>query len=161
MANPEIVEGQPAPAFRGVTQNGEAIELGQFRGNCVVLYFYPKDDTPGCTREACRYRDEEEALRRAGAVVIGVSPDSVKAHGKFAEKFGLKFPLIADTERAVIDAYGVWKKKKFMGREYMGVERSTFVIGPDGVLLRVMRNVKPEEHVDEVLAAVRGVSPRG
>lgn len=150
------LEGKPAPEFQGVIQDGSTVTSAQFRGTWVVLYFYPKDDTPGCTKEACRYRDEHGAFQAAGAVVIGVSPDPARKHAKFAEKFALPFPLIADEGRAVIDAYGVWKQKTFMGRRYMGVERSTFVIGPDGTLVKAWRNVKPEEHVAEVLAVIRG-----
>jgi len=116
----------------------------------VLLYFYPKDDTPGCTTEACNFRDNYQALQESGLVVLGVSKDTVKSHKKFAEKFNLPFPLLADVEGIVCQAYGVWRKKKFMGREYMGIERMSFLIDENGTLIKIYEDVKPKEHVGEV-----------
>jgi peroxiredoxin Q/BCP len=149
-----IEEGQPAPTFTLPSDSGEDVSLESFRGKPVVLYFYPKDDTPGCTAQACGIRDAWGELQRAGAVVLGVSPDSPKSHAKFREKYSLPFTLLADEDHAVADAYGTWVQKKYMGKEYMGVERSTFVIDEDGDLKKVMRRVKPDEHADDVLAAL-------
>jgi peroxiredoxin Q/BCP len=132
--------------------------LADFRGQRVVLYFYPKDDTPGCTREACNFRDDYSAYEQAGITILGVSPDSVKSHGKFKAKFQIPFPLLSDDGHKVCDAYGVWGPKKFMGKEYEGVLRTTFLIGPDGTILRVFENVRPAEHSVEVLAAFEGAS---
>jgi thioredoxin-dependent peroxiredoxin len=120
----------------------------------VVLYFYPKDDTPGCTAQACGIRDAYGEFERAGAVVLGVSPDDEGSHVKFKDKYGLPFTLLADTDHAVAEEYGVWAEKKYMGKRYMGVERSTFVIGEDGAVKKVMRRVKPDTHADEVLAVL-------
>jgi len=120
----------------------------------VILYFYPRDDTPGCTKEACAFRDEFATFRKRGAVVLGVSIDSVKSHGKFAEKFGLPFPLLADEDKSIVQAYGVWGQKSFMGRKYMGTHRVTFLIGPDGKIKQIWPEVKPQEHAKEVLAAL-------
>ncbi len=128
--------------------------MSDFKGKTVILYFYPKDDTPGCTTEACSFRDEHAAFKKKGAVVIGVSPDSPKKHVKFIEKFSLPFTLLADEDHKVAEAYGVWVEKSMYGKTYMGVERSTFVIGPDGKLKAVYRKVKPAEHTAEVLAAL-------
>jgi thioredoxin-dependent peroxiredoxin len=149
-----IEEGAPAPDFALPSDSGESVKLSQFRGSPVVLYFYPKDDTPGCTAQACGIRDAWGEFQRSGAVVLGVSPDSPKKHTKFREKYGLPFTLLADEDHAVAEAYGVWVQKSFAGKKYMGVERSTFVIGPDGTLIRVMRRVKPDTHADDVLAAL-------
>jgi thioredoxin-dependent peroxiredoxin len=149
-----IEEGQPAPTFTLPTDSGDEVSLRSLRGKPVVLYFYPKDDTPGCTAQACGIRDAWSEFERSGAVVLGVSPDSPNKHAKFREKYGLPFTLLADEDHAVSEAYGVWVEKSFAGKKYMGVERSTFVIGPDGTLTRVMRSVKPETHADEVLAAL-------
>ena len=120
----------------------------------MILYFYPRDDTPGCTKEACAFRDEFAMFRKRGAVVLGVSIDSVKSHGKFAEKFGLPFPLLADEDKSIVQAYGVWGQKSFMGRKYMGTHRVTFLIGPDGKIKQIWPEVKPQEHAKEVLAAL-------
>lgn len=120
----------------------------------MILYFYPRDDTPGCTKEACAFRDEFATFRKRGAVVLGVSIDSVKSHGKFAEKFGLPFPLLADEDKSIVQAYGVWGQKSFMGRKYMGTHRVTFLIGPDGKIKQIWPEVKPQEHAKEVLAAL-------
>ncbi len=149
-----IEEGKPAPDFELETDTGETLKLSDLRGKQVVLYFYPKDDTPGCTTQACGIRDVYGELEQAGAVVLGVSPDSVKSHVKFKEKFGLPFTLLADVDHQVADEYGVWGEKKYMGRTYMGVSRSTFVIDADGNVKRVMENVKPATHADDVLAVL-------
>ena len=147
-------EGTLAPAFELPNDAGETVRLKDLRGKPVVLYFYPKDDTPGCTQEASGFRDDYGRLSRAGAVVLGVSPDSARSHAAFKEKFDLPFPLLADEDKKVCKLYGVWGKKKFMGREYMGVRRTTFLIGPDGKIVRVFENVKPEGHSQEILAAL-------
>ena len=150
-----LTEGQPAPDFSAETDKGETVSLKDFAGKHVVLYFYPKDDTPGCTVEACNFRDNMARLEAAGAVVLGISLDSVSSHQKFRDKFELPFTLLADTDRKVADAYGVYGQKTFMGREYMGIDRATFLIGPDGMLEKVWPQVKPDGHADEVLAALR------
>jgi peroxiredoxin Q/BCP len=152
MAMPEV--GKKAPAFSLPDQDGKRVTLSDFKGKAVVLYFYPKDDTPGCTQEACDFRDQSSALKKAGAVVLGVSPDDAKSHGKFAGKFKLPFPLLADTNHSVALAYGAWAEKSMYGRKYMGIVRSTFLIGPDGVLARVWPKVKVKGHVDDVLAGL-------
>jgi peroxiredoxin Q/BCP len=149
-----VSEGEPAPDFTLTSDTGESVSLSDFRGKAVVLYFYPKDDTPGCTTQACGIRDAYGEFERAGAVVLGVSPDSVERHVKFREKYGLPFTLLADPEHEVAERYGVWGEKRFAGRKYMGVSRSTFVIAPDGTVATVMRKVKPAEHADDVLSAL-------
>ncbi|MBV8256474.1 MAG: thioredoxin-dependent thiol peroxidase [Actinobacteria bacterium] len=151
-----IEEGQPAPDFALTSDAGERVRLSELRGKPVVLYFYPKDDTPGCTTQACGIRDAYGEFERAGAVVLGVSPDDERSHVKFKEKYGLPFTLLADPEHTVADLYGVWGEKKYMGRTYMGVRRSTFVVGADGTLVKVMHDVKPATHADDVLAALAG-----
>ena len=150
----ELVVGAKAPSFSAPDQSGQVISLADFKGKTVVLYFYPKDDTPGCTVEACSFRDEFSAFKKKGAVVLGVSPDSPKKHVKFIEKFSLPFPLLADEDHKIAEAYQVWVEKSMYGRKYMGMERSTFVIGPDGKLKAIYRKVKPAEHTAEVLAAL-------
>ncbi len=149
-----VEEGKPAPDFELTSDSGEQVKLSDFRGKPVVLYFYPKDDTPGCTTQACRIRDSWGEFERAGAVVLGVSPDDEASHAKFREKFELPFPLLADTDHATADDYGVWVERTNYGKTYMGVERSTFVIDAEGNLAKVMRKVKPDTHADEVLAAL-------
>ena len=149
-------EGQPAPTFTLPSDSGEDVSLESLRGKPVVLYFYPKDDTPGCTAQACGIRDAWGEFERSGAVVLGVSPDSPERHTKFREKYGLPFTLLADEDHSVSEAYGVWVEKSFAGKKYMGVERSTFVIGPDGKLAKVLRRVQPDTHADEVLTALAG-----
>ena len=149
-----IEEGKPAPDFELPSDNGETVKLSALRGKPVVLYFYPKDDTPGCTTQACGIRDAYGEFERAGAVVLGISPDSEKSHVKFKEKHGLPFTLLADTEHEVANAYGVWGEKKYMGRTYMGINRSTFVIDANGTVTRVLHDVKPATHADAVLAAL-------
>jgi thioredoxin-dependent peroxiredoxin len=149
-----IEEGQVAPDFELASDSGETVKLSGLRGKPVVLYFYPKDDTPGCTAQACGIRDAYGEFEQAGAVVLGVSPDSESSHVKFKEKYGLPFTLLADADHAVADLYGVWGEKKFAGRTYLGVFRSTFVIGADGTVNKVMHDVKPASHADDVLAAL-------
>jgi peroxiredoxin Q/BCP len=150
-----VEEGKPAPDFELKTDSGESVKLSELRGRQVVLYFYPKDDTPGCTTQACGIRDAYGEFEEAGAVVLGVSPDDERSHGRFKEKYGLPFTLLADEGHAVADEYGVWAEKTYMGRSYMGVERSTFVIGEDGNVKKVLRKVKPDTHADDVLAVLK------
>jgi peroxiredoxin Q/BCP len=150
-----IEEGSPAPDFELTSDSGETVKLSSLRGKPVVLYFYPKDDTPGCTTQACGIRDAYGEFERAGAVVLGVSPDDEKSHVKFRKKHELPFTLLADTEHEVAERYGVWGEKKFMGRTYMGVKRWTFVIAEDGTVKKVFPDVKPAEHADNVLAVLR------
>src|SRR5437773_6988378 len=151
-----IQEGQPAPDFTLTSDAGESVSLSDFRGKPVVLYFYPKDDTPGCTAQACGIRDSWDAFQERGAVVLGVSPDRESSHVKFKEKYGLPFTLLADPDHSVAEAYGVWVEKTNYGKTYMGIERSTFVIDADGKLASVMRRVKPDTHAADVLAALPG-----
>jgi thioredoxin-dependent peroxiredoxin len=147
--------GDTAPDFTLPDQDGSPVTLSALRGQPVVLYFYPKADTPGCTTQACGVRDHRPDYDAAGAVVLGVSPDSVADVAKFHQKFGLGFTLLADEDHAVAERYGVWVHKSMYGRTYMGNERTTFVIAPDGLIQQVMRNVKPAEHDDLVLGALR------
>ncbi len=149
-----IEEGKPAPDFELTSDTGETVKLSALRGKPVVLYFYPKDDTPGCTTQACGIRDAYGEFEAAGAVVLGVSPDDERSHVKFKEKFGLPFTLLADPDHAVAETYGVWGEKKYMGKTFLGVKRSTFVIGADGNVTKVMHDVKPASHADDVLAAL-------
>ena len=149
-----VEEGNPAPDFTLTSDSGEQVSLESLRGQPVVLYFYPKDDTPGCTTQACGIRDAWGEFERAGAVVLGVSPDDERSHVKFKEKYDLPFTLLADTDHAIAEEYGVWKEKSYAGKTYMGVERSTFVIDADGNVAKVMHNVKPDGHPDQVLAAL-------
>jgi len=146
--------GKKAPAFKLPASNGETVALKDFLGRTVVLYFYPKDDTPGCTKEACDFRDSVKKFTRKDAVVLGVSPDSVKSHDRFIAKFDLPFLLLADEDQVVSKAYGVWVEKSMYGKTYLGVERTTFVIGPDGKVKAIFRKVKVDGHVDQVLEAV-------
>lgn len=143
-----------APDFALATDDGSTVRLSSLRGRKVILYFYPKDDTPGCTRQACDVRDAFTEFEERGAVVLGVSPDTVESHRKFREKYGLPFRLLADTDHAVADTYGVWKEKRFMGKKYWGNERTTFVIDEDGRIAKVLPRVKPSEHADQVLDAL-------
>ena len=149
-----VEEGKPAPDFELQSDAGETIKLSALRGKPVVLYFYPKDDTPGCTAQACGIRDAYGEFQQAGTVVLGVSPDSEASHEKFKSKYGLPFTLLADPEHRVADEYEVWVEKKYMGKTYMGVERSTFVIDTDGTVKKALRNVKPDTHADTVLEAL-------
>jgi peroxiredoxin Q/BCP len=146
--------GDPAPDFELPDQDGNPVRLSDLRGQTVVLYFYPKADTPGCTTQACGVRDNQAAYAQAGATVLGVSPDPVKPVKKFHDGQGLNFTLLADADKQVVEAYGVWVEKSMYGRDYMGAERTTFVIGPDGVVADVLRKVKPGEHDTLVLAAL-------
>jgi peroxiredoxin Q/BCP len=151
-----IEEGQPAPDFELPSDSGDTVALSSLRGKPVVLYFYPKDDTPGCTTQACGIRDAYGEFERAGAVVLGVSPDDERSHGKFRDKYELPFTLLADTDHEVAERYGVWGEKTYMGRTYMGINRSTFVIDGDGIVTKVFPQVKPATHADDVLAALNG-----
>jgi len=150
-----IQANQPAPEFSLPDETGQVRNLADFRGQPVILYFYPKDDTPGCTKEACNFRDDYSVYRENGVVILGVSPDSPKKHTKFKEKYNLPFTLLADEDHQVASAYEVWGPKKFMGREYEGILRTTFLIGPDGDILKVFENVNPEGHSAQVLAALK------
>ena len=149
-----IEEGKPAPDFELVSDAGDRIKLSALRGKPVVLYFYPKDDTPGCTTQACGIRDAFGEFEEAGAVVLGVSPDDESSHVKFRKKYDLPFTLLADSDHAVAEAYGAWGEKSFAGKKYTGVLRSTFVIDDDGNVKKVMRDVKPATHADDVLAVL-------
>ena len=147
--------GQQAPDFDLATGDGERVKLSELRGKPVVLYFYPKDDTPGCTAEACQFRDAYGEFRAHGAEILGVSPDDEASHAKFAEKFSLPFPLLADRDHAVAEAYDVWREKKNYGKTYMGILRSTFVIGADGTIEQAMYGVKADGHPEKVLQALQ------
>jgi peroxiredoxin Q/BCP len=149
-----VEEGKPAPDFELKSDSGETVRLSELQGKQVVIYFYPKDDTPGCTAQACGIRDVYGEFERAGAVVLGISPDDEASHAKFKDKYGLPFTLLADDGHQVADEYGVWGEKKYMGRTYMGVDRSTFVVGEDGNVKKVLPNVKPDTHADDVLAVL-------
>ena len=149
-----VLEGDEAPDFTLRSDAGDDVTLSSLRGRPVVLYFYPKDDTPGCTTQACGIRDAYGEFERADAVVLGVSPDDERSHAKFREKYRLPFRLLADTDHDVAEAYGVWGEKSYMGRTYFGVSRSTFVIDEEGKVKKVFPKVKPGEHADDVLAAL-------
>jgi peroxiredoxin Q/BCP len=148
-----LKEGDKAPAIHLDTDSGEPFDLSSLQGKNVVLYFYPKADTPGCTKEACDFRDTSEKFRKANTVIVGVSPDATKAQAKFKDKFDLPFTLLADTEHRAAEAYGVWKEKSMYGKKYMGIERTTFVIGADGKIKKIFPKVKVDGHAEEVLAA--------
>ena len=148
-----LKEGSAAPAFKTTDANGEAVSLKDLRGQKVVLYFYPKDDTPGCTKEACSFRDAFSQFKKKGIAVLGVSPDKEASHQKFITKYKLPFTLLADADRSIAEAYGVWGEKKFMGRTYMGVHRTTFLIDEKGKIKKIFEKVKPEDHASEVLQA--------
>jgi thioredoxin-dependent peroxiredoxin len=150
-----IQAGIPAPDFTLPDETATLRKLSDYRGKPVVLYFYPKDDTPGCTTEACNFRNDYSQYENAGVVILGVSPDSPKKHTKFKEKYHLPFTLLADEDHKVCDFYGVWGPKKMMGKEYEGVYRTTFLIGADGQIIKVFESVKPDEHSAEVLAALK------
>jgi peroxiredoxin Q/BCP len=149
-----VEEGKPAPDFELSSDSGERVKLSSLRGKPVVLYFYPKDDTPGCTKQACGIRDVYADFRERGAVVLGVSPDDEASHVKFKEKYSLPFTLLADPEHEVAEEYGVWKQRNLYGKKSMGIERSTFVIDADGNVAKAMRRVKPDTHAADVLAAL-------
>lgn len=151
-----VAEGKPAPDFTLPSDTGESVTLSSLRGKPVVVYFYPRDDTPGCTAQACGIRDVWGEFQRKGAVVLGVSPDSPKQHVKFREKYDLPFTLLSDESHDVAEQYGTWVEKSMSGKTYMGMQRSTFVIDADGNVARAMYGVKPEGHADEVLEALPG-----
>ncbi len=148
-----IQQGDKAPEFKGVNQNGDAVSLSSYTGKKLVLYFYPKDDTPGCTAEACNLRDNYDQFLRKGYAILGVSPDGEKKHQKFIEKYDLPFDLLADTEKETCEMYGVWVKKSMYGREYMGVARTTFIIDENGIIEEIISKVKTKEHTDQILKA--------
>jgi len=150
-----VEEGKPAPDFELKSDSGETVKLSDLRGKQVVLYFYPKDDTPGCTTQACGIRDAYGEFEQEGAVVLGVSPDDERSHVKFKQKYELPFALLADVDHSVSEDYGVWVEKSYAGKTYMGVGRSTFVIAEDGTIKRVMHDVKPDSHADDVLKTLR------
>jgi peroxiredoxin Q/BCP len=151
-----IETGDEAPDFTLSSDRGDSVTLSALRGKKVVLYFYPKDDTPGCTVQACDFRDSTPAFEKLDAVVLGVSADSVGSHAKFRDKFGLNFPLLADEDHSVCEAYGVWKEKSMYGRKFMGIERSTFLIGEDGKVLEVWRKVTPKGHAETLQDVLAG-----
>jgi len=163
MSNTEIKEQEPAPDFtlpavgsEDIVKNGHR-QLQELKGRAVVLYFYPKDDTPGCTKEACSFRDANHEMQKRGVVVLGVSTDSVNSHKKFAEKYGLSFPLLSDTETTVSQLYGVYGEKNLYGKKYIGVNRETFLIDKDGIVRKIWHKVKPDEHANEVMEAVEAL----
>lgn len=163
MSDTEIKEQTPAPDFtlpavgsEDVVKNGQ-VHLQELQGRPVVLYFYPKDDTPGCTKEACSFRDANREMQKRGVVVLGVSADSIESHKKFADKYGLSYPLLADTETAVSQLYGVWKEKNFLGKKFMGVNRETFLIDRKGIVRKVWSTVKPDDHANEVLETIEAL----
>jgi peroxiredoxin Q/BCP len=149
----ELKEGAKAPAFKGVDQNGQPISLADFKGKKVILYFYPKDDTPGCTAQACNLRDNYKALIKKGFQVIGVSVDDVKSHKKFETKHALPFPLVSDADKTIVTKYNLWGEKKFMGRTYMGTTRTTFLIDEAGKIVKIINKPDTANHTEEVLAA--------
>jgi thioredoxin-dependent peroxiredoxin len=150
-----ITKGVTAPKFSLQDETGAVRNLSDYLGRQVILYFYPKDDTPGCTTEACNFRDDYSAYVEKNVIILGVSPDSVASHKKFKEKFKLPFPLLADENHAVCESYGVWDKKNFMGKDYMGVLRTTFIVDEKGLIAHVFENVKPAQHSSEILATIK------
>ena len=150
-----IEEGQPAPDFELQTDAGDTVRLADLRGKKVVLYFYPKDDTPGCTKQACAIRDAWKEFRATGAEVFGISPQDAASHAKFKAKYDLPFTLLVDDDHKLADEFGFWKQKTFAGKKYMGIERSTVVIGEDGTVETIWRRVKPDEHADRLLQTLR------
>lgn len=149
-----LKEGNKAPAFNLQATSGEKIALKDLAGKTVVLYFYPKDNTSGCTKEACAFRDDFSKYQRKGAVILGISPDSVKSHQNFTDKYSLPFPLLVDSDHKIAEKYGVWVEKKMYGKTYMGIQRATFVIGPDGRIKKIFGKVKVDGHSAQVLAEV-------
>jgi peroxiredoxin Q/BCP len=147
--------GQKAPAFSALDDSGKPVKLADYKGKKIVLYFYPKDDTPGCTKEACNFRDGLNALTGLGAVVLGVSADSVESHKKFKEKYHLNFPLLADTDRTIVEDYETWKEKMNYGKTYMGIERTTYIIDENGKISHIFPKVKVDQHFDEIVAALK------
>ncbi|CAL1124822.1 unnamed protein product [Cladocopium goreaui] len=152
-----IEAGKKAPDFTLTSDSGEKIKLSSLQGGPVVLYFYPKDDTPGCTKEACAFRDQKSAIKKSGATVLGVSPDDVESHVKFRDKYKLNFPLLADAGHKVADKYGAWREKNMYGKKSMGIQRSTFLIDPAGKVAKVWKRVKVDGHDEEVLTAIAGL----
>jgi thioredoxin-dependent peroxiredoxin len=152
-----VSEGKPAPDFTLTSDAGTKVTLSEFRGKPVVIYFYPKDDTPGCTAQACGIRDAYGEFEHAGAVVLGISPDDEKKHVKFKDKYELPFTLLADPEHEVAERYGTWGEKRYRGKTYMGIKRTTFLVAPDGTVAKVMHDVKPDTHAHDVLAALDSV----
>ena len=150
----KLKEGDTAPAFTVNTNGGGKVSLSDFKGKQVILYFYPRDNTPGCTKEACAFRDDYGAFVKKGAIVLGVSTDSAASHDKFAGKYRLPFTLLADEDKQIAQAYGAWGEKTFLGRKYQGMHRVTFLIGPDSKIKKIWPTVKPAEHAEEVLAAL-------
>jgi len=153
-----IEEGQKAPAFALPSVEGGQVRLADLAGKPVVLYFYPKDDTPGCTREACAFRDRQNEMKKLGAVVLGISPDDLASHAKFRDKFQLNFPLLADVDHQVAEKYGAWREKNMYGKKSMGIQRSTFLIGPDGRVAKVWKRVRVDGHDQQVLQALVDLS---
>jgi peroxiredoxin Q/BCP len=163
MSDTEIKELQPAPDFTlpaigsdNVVKDGQVL-LSALRGHTIVLYFYPKDDTPGCTAEACSFRDADHEMQKRGVVVLGISADGIPSHQKFADKYGLSFPLLADTDTTVSQLYGVWKEKNYAGKKYMGVNRETFLIDKDGIVRKIWPKVRAAEHAQEVLETIESL----
>jgi thioredoxin-dependent peroxiredoxin len=163
MGDTAIKEQQPAPDFtlpavggEDVVKNGQ-VQLSALRNHVIVLYFYPRDDTPGCTAEACSFRDANREMQKRGVVVLGVSADSVESHQKFADKYGLPYPLLADTDTTVSQLYGVWKEKNYAGKKYMGINRETFLLDKDGIVRKIWHTVKPDGHADEVLQTIENL----
>lgn len=161
MPDLKLQEGDPAPDFAARDQDDEPHRLADYRGRWVLLYFYPRDNTPGCTKEACRLRDEHDAFSELDAEVLGVSTDGVDSHARFAAKYELPFTLLADEDREIVEAYGAWGKKKFMGREFEGTHRVSFLVDPDGKVAKVYSKVKPAAHAAEVLADLRELTEEG
>ena len=151
----ELKEGEKAPLIEGIDQNNNEVSLSDFSGTKLILYFYPKDNTPGCTAESCNLRDNYQLLMNAGFSILGVSPDSAEKHLKFIAKYDLPFPLLADTEQKVLTAYGVWGPKKFMGKDYIGVHRTTFIIDENGAIDKIFRKVKTKDHTNQILDAYK------
>lgn len=149
-----LKEGDQAPDFEGLNEREETVKLSDFQGKKLILFFYPKDDTPGCTAAACNLRDNNDELQEKGFALLGVSPDPAKKHQKFIDKYGFPFPLLADTDHKIMDAYGVWGEKKFMGRKYDGVHRTTFVIDENGKIEKVFTKVKTKNHTEQILEAM-------
>lgn len=150
----KLKEGDAAPDFTADTNGGGRVSLADFKGRNVVLYFYPRDNTPSCTKEACAFRDQFAEFKKRDVAVLGVSTDSTKSHDKFAKKYKLPFTLLADEDRKIVEAYGVWGQKSFLGKKYMGTHRVTFLIGPDGRIKKIWRTVTPKKHAEELLAAI-------
>lgn len=152
-----IEEGKKAPAFTLTNDAGEKVKLADLQGSPVVLYFYPKDDTPGCTKEACAFRDQKTALKKLGAIVLGVSPDDEASHAKFRDKYDLNFPLLADHDHKIAEKYGAWREKNMYGKKSMGVQRSTFLIDAEGVVVKVWKKVQVDGHDEQVIEALKGL----